>query len=131
MADYQELIFYQRARQVVQGINHLIKNWLKTMQSQEIARQVFRSATSTCANIAEGHGRYEGAEYIRYLVIAQGSANETDHWLNTSIDVGLGPLLEIQQLIALNTEVRKMLTASIKTMRNKLPVKSIREGWGE
>lgn len=75
MADYQELIFYQRARQIVQGINR-----------------------------------------------------ETDHWLNTAIDVGLGSESEIQQLIALNTEVRKMLTASIKTIRNKLPAKPIRDG---
>jgi four helix bundle protein len=46
------------------------------MQAQEISRQLLRSAMSIGANIAEGHGRHEGAEYIHYLIIAQGSANE-------------------------------------------------------
>ena len=47
----------------------------------------------------------DGNEYARYLVIAQASANETDHWLNTASDVGLGPKEEIRTLIALNLEV--------------------------
>ena len=101
------------------------------MQAQEISRQLFRSASSVGANIAEGHGRYEGNEYVRYLVIAQASANETDHWLNTALDIGLGPEETIQSLIALNLEVRKMLSASIKTIRNKSTSKSLRDEQGE
>jgi four helix bundle protein len=131
MGDYRELVFYQKSREVTMGCNRLIKNWPKSMQAQEIGRQMFRSATSVGANIAEGHGRYEGVEYVRYLVIAQASANETDHWLNTAHDIGLGSEQEIQSLIKLNIEVRKMLTASIKTMRGKLPSKATREGKGE
>jgi four helix bundle protein len=76
MSDYRDLAFYQKAREVIKGINDLIKTWPKTMQAQEISRQLLRSAMSIGANIAEGHGRHEGAEYIHYLIIAQGSANE-------------------------------------------------------
>jgi four helix bundle protein len=79
MGDYRELSFYQKARQVIQFCDRLIERWPKSMQAREIGRQMFRSASSTGANITEGHGRYEGAEYIRFLVIAQASANETDH----------------------------------------------------
>jgi len=53
------------------------------------------------------------------LVIAQASANETNHWLNTALEVGLGPKEEIEALIALNLEVRKMLSATIKTIRDE------------
>jgi four helix bundle protein len=130
MGDYRELGFYQKARQVTIGVNALIKNWTKTMQAQEISRQLFRSSTSVGANIAEGHGRYKGIEYVRYLVIAQGSANETDHWLNTSLDSGLGPEERVKELISLNNEVRRMLSASINTLRSKNP-RSIREEEGE
>ena len=130
MGDYRELGFYQKAQQVTQGVNALIKSWPRTMQAQEISRQLFRSSTSVGANIAEGHGRYKGIEYIRYLVIAQDSANETDHWLNTSLDVGLGPEEKVKELISLNNEVRRMLTASINTLRSKNP-RSIREEGGE
>jgi four helix bundle protein len=125
------LTFYQKSRLVTQGCDRLIKNWPKVMQAQEITRQMFRSATSVGANIAEGHGRYEGNEYARYLVIAQASANETDHWLNTALDVSLGPDEEIRSLIALNLEVRKMLSATIKTIRSKSTYKSIRDEQGE
>ncbi|MGE5776088.1 MAG: four helix bundle protein, partial [Chloroflexota bacterium] len=46
MSNYQELIFYQKARQIVKKVDVLVKSWSKTMQAQEIARQLFRSATS-------------------------------------------------------------------------------------
>jgi len=97
------------------------------MQAQEISRQVFRSAMSIGANIAEGHGRHEGPEYIHYLIIAQGSANETDHWLHTIIDIGLSPKERIDSLINQNNEVRRMLTSSIHTLRSKQINRNTRE----
>ena len=71
MGNYQELIFYQKARHVVKAVDALIKGWPKTMQAQEISRQLFRSAASIGANIAEGHGRHQGTEYIHYLIIVR------------------------------------------------------------
>lgn len=127
MGDYRDLIFYQRAREVVNGINALIKTWPKTMQAQEISRQVLRSAMSVGANIAEGHGRHEGSEYIHYLIIAQGSANETDHWLHTILDIGLSPKEKIEELVNRNNEVRRMLTSSIHTLRSKHAGRQIRD----
>jgi len=61
------------------------------------------------------------------LVVAQASANKTNHWLNTALEVGLGAKEEIEALIALNLEVRKMLSATIKTLRRKNTSKSIRD----
>ena len=119
MGNYQELIFYQKARQVVKVVDALIKNWPKTMQSQEISRLLFRSAASVGANIAEGHGRHQGTEYVHYLIIAQGSANETEHWLHTAKDCGLGPNEKIDEIVRLNIEVARMITSTITTIRAK------------
>lgn len=119
MGNYQELIFYQKARQVVKAIDALIKIWPKTMRAQEISRQLFRSATSVGANIAEGHGRHQGAEYVHYLIIAQRSANETEHWLDTAKDCGLGPNEKIDGIVRLNVEVARMITSTITTIRAK------------
>jgi four helix bundle protein len=127
MGNYQELIFYQKARQVVKAIDTLIKNWPKTMQAQEISRQLFRSATSVGANIAEGHRRHEGTEYIHFLIIAQGSANETEHWLNTSKDCQLGSIEKVDAILKLNNEVVRMITSTISTIRAKQGAKNIRE----
>ena len=119
MGNYQELIFYQKARQVVKAVDALVKSWPKTMQAQEISRQLFRSATSVGANIAEGHGRHQGTEYVHYLIIAQGSANETEHWLHTAKDCGLGPNEKIDAIVRLNIEVTRMITSTITSIRAK------------
>jgi four helix bundle protein len=120
MGNYQELIFYQKARQVVKAVDALVKNWPKTMQGQEISWQLFRSATSVGANIAEGHGRHQGTEYVHYLIIAQGSANKTEHWLNAAKDCGLGPSKKIDEIVRLNAEVARMITSTItRFVRNK------------
>jgi len=119
MGNYQELIFYQKARQVAKAVDGLIKSWPRTMQAQEISRQLFRSATSVGANIAEGHGRHQGTEYIHYLIIAQGSANETEHWLRIAEDCGLGYNEKIDETLRLNNEVVRMITSTINTIREK------------
>jgi hypothetical protein len=112
MGNYQELIFYQKARQTTKDINTLMRNWPKTMQVQEISRQLFRSASSIGANIAEGHGRHQG----------------TEHWLHTAQDCELGPKEKIDEILKLNYEVVRMITATINTLRAKQGTKSFREG---
>ena len=127
MADYRGLVFYLKAQAVVKGVDLLIKAWPRSMQVQEISRQLFRSAESIGANIAEGHGRYQGREYIHYLTISQGSANEIDHWLHTALDCNLRGEKEIERLIELKDEVRKMLNATISTLREHQDKKSVCE----
>jgi four helix bundle protein len=127
MGNYQELIFYQKARQVAKQVDALIRTWPRTMQAQEISRQLFRSATSVGANIAEGHGRHQGTEYIHYLIIAQASANETEHWLHVAQDCQLGNKEEISEILALNNEVVRMVISTISTIRAKQGAKNLKE----
>ena len=127
MSNYQELVFYQKARQAVRLVDALIKNWPKSMQAQEISRQLFRSATSVGANIAEGHGRHQGTEYIHYLIIAQGSANETEHWLHTAQDCSLGSSEKIDEILKLNNEVVRMITSTISTIRANQGARNVHE----
>jgi four helix bundle protein len=131
MANYADLIFYQKARQVVKMIDTLVKSWPKTMQAQEISRQLFRSATSVGANIAEGHGRHQGSEYVHYLIIAQGSANETEHWLHIALDCELGARQDINEALNLNNEVVRMITSTISTIRAKQEAKGLKENRAE
>jgi four helix bundle protein len=92
---------------------------------------MFRSATSVGANIAEGHGRHQGTEYIHYLIIAQGSSNETEHWLHTSQDCGLDVNDKIGDILKLNDEVIRMISSTINTLRTKQEGKSVKEQMAE
>jgi four helix bundle protein len=127
MAGYRDLVFYQKNQEVVKGVDQLIRTWLNTLQAQIISRQLFRAATSVGANIAEVHGRHQGKEYIHYLTISQGFANEVDHWLHTAIDCELGNNNDCLVLIDLHSEVCKMLNATIHTLKKRLDNHSIRD----
>ena len=108
-------------------VDTLVKSWPKTMQAQEISRQLFRSAVSVGANIAEGHGRHQGTEYIHCLIITQGSANETEPWLHTANDCGLDSSEKVDEILKINNEVIRMITSTINTIRAKQGSKSIHE----
>ena len=97
------------------------------MQSQEIAGQLFRHATSIGGNIAAGHCHHSGREYIHYLPIAQSSANEADHWLHTAIGLKIGSSEHIKMITGPNSETRKMRSATIKTLWKKQDRISLRE----
>ena len=127
MGSYQDLVFYQKSRQVTKAVDTLIRSWPKTMQTQEISRQLFRSAASVGANIAEGHGRHQGTEYIHYSIIARASSNETEHWLHTAQDCGLGNDEKIGEILSLNNEVARMITSTINTIRANQGAKNLRE----
>lgn len=127
MGNFQDLVFYQKARLVVKEVNALIKGWPKSMQAQEISRQLFRSASSIGANIAEGHGRHQGTEYVHYLIMAQASANETEHWLCTAQDCGLDIADAITTILKQNNEVIRMIASTISTIRAKQGNSKLRE----
>jgi four helix bundle protein len=125
--DYKDLGFYRKAQLVVKELSVELNEWPKSMQAHTISRQLFRAATSVGANIAEGHGRQQGKEYIRFLTIAQGSANEVDHWFNTALDCSIGDPQSLHHIVDLNNETRKMLTATIKSLRAKHQGAGLRE----
>lgn len=72
------------------------------------------------ANIAEGYGRFGVKEFPRYLQVALGSANETEYWLLMLKEYYPSFSGEVDEVIAKNNEVIRMLAASIKTIRNKV-----------
>jgi four helix bundle protein len=81
----------------------------------KLIAQQLGSADSICANMEEGYGRYSPKEYIQYLVISRGSAQETRgrynrmrHWLSPAI---------VTARIALCDEILGILTTSINTLK--------------
>ena len=70
--------------------------------------QLLRSAASIAANISEGAGQLTAAQFARYLVIAIGSANETEHHLRLAIALDLFAIDGAQFVVEVG-EIRRML----------------------
>jgi len=116
---YKELKFWQTAKQTSLLIALLIKKLPNERTSWIISDQILRSSFSIGANIAEGFGKFKGKEYQRFLLIALGSANETEYWLELLIDLCPSLRSEIMNVLDKNKETIKMLSASLKTLRLK------------
>lgn len=117
ISNYRELVFWQRAFEVLKLVIQLCKKLPKERVADILASQIIRSAASIGANIAEGFGRYKTKEYERFLQIALGSANETDYWLLVLKDTYPFLNKEIELIIEKNLETIKMLASSLKTLR--------------
>lgn len=97
---------------VVADMSPLSRNPLcMRLVSQQVA-----SADSISSNSEEGYGRATRADYVRFLVIARGSATETrgryeqrlKHWLMPDV---------VAKRVALCEEIVAILSASIRTLR--------------
>lgn len=72
--------------------------------------QVRRAASSIPAKIAEGNGRRQPGEYLRFLGIARGSLLELEAHLMLSQRVGLLNEEVLQEALELSNRVGQMLT---------------------
>ena len=89
----------------------------QTVQAKHIATQVLRSGTAPAPNYGEARSAESRADFIHKLKIAVKELNETSIWLRVlqgsfEIDADL-----MGRLIAENTELCKILVASIQTAR--------------
>ena len=114
---YKDLKFWITAKEVsllvIQLSNKLPNNsrvvWI-------IVDQLLRASFSVGANIAEGFGKYKGKEYRRFLLIALGSANETEYWLELLRDSYPEFSETIDTILQKNVESIKMLASAVKSL---------------
>ena len=121
--NYKDLPVVQRAFELVKEVDTFVQTLPSTPQGRTIGDQMFRSATSIGANIAEGRGRDMGKEYERYLRIARASGNETDYWLRVAHTCNLIPEDRYHSMLGLVDECLRMISAMI----TKLRLNTIRE----
>jgi four helix bundle protein len=88
-------------------------------QEHSLYRQLIRSGTAIGALIREAEFAQSKADFISKLSIALKEANETNYWLELLIASGSLQEVTTQSIIDLLTELIKMLTASINTLKNK------------
>lgn len=115
---YKDLIIWQRSHALAKYI--ILK--LKEIKGDEIfniiKKQVFRSATSTPANIVEGYYTRKGKQFSAYLERARGSLAETDYWLLMLTELNYFKKEEYEKFSKELNEIILMISAFIQKTKN-------------
>ena len=95
---YRDLLAYRLADQLARWTWEAVDSWPK-FELWGLGIQLVRAAGSVGANIAEADGRWTNADKRHLLLIARGSLQETEHWLELAharglVDDGFRPQLE-------------------------------------
>jgi four helix bundle protein len=114
---YKELIVWQKSHSLTLKTINVLKKIDRSYTGDIIAKQLLRAVTSIGANIAEGYGRHEGKEYLRFLEYSYGSSNEVDNWLMVLKDSGLLSHETVLELVTANEEILRILVATLKKLR--------------
>ena len=88
-----------------------------------LADQVLRSGTSVGANLAEAAFAPTKKDFLNKCKIALKESSETLFWLDLFIRAGFFPETRLSEIRNECEELRKMLSASCKTVEERLPRK--------
>lgn len=119
LSSYRELIVWQRAMEVTVECYRISENFPRK-ETYGLAAQLQRAAISIASNIAEGAGRGHTREYIHHLFIARGSLFEVETQLIAAEQLGYTTKACIDAVLALTSEVGKMLNGLIGSLERKL-----------
>ena len=118
MQDFRNLNVWKNSHALTLEIYKSTKAFPK-QEMFGLTSQIQRAAVSIPANLAEGCGKSTDADFARYVQIAMGSSSELEYLLLLGHDLNYLP---DNAYLSLNTslvQVRKMLNALLKTLRNK------------
>ncbi len=86
--NFENLQVYQLAERLADEIWNFVSGW-EQFAKDTVGKQIIRAADSIGANIAEGVGRGSFQDNRRFVRMARGSLNETQHWLRRAYNRNL------------------------------------------
>lgn len=116
MRDFHRLKVWARAHRLALHVYRATHAFPKD-EMYGLTSQMRRSASSICANIAEGCGRSKHPDFARFLDIAMGSASELEYHILLSTDLELLPRPAFGTLNAAVVEVKRMLAGLLRKLR--------------
>ena len=114
---FQELRVYQLSEKLSDEIWKIVGKW-EPLAKDTIGKQIIRSADSIGANIAEGVGRGSYQDNRRFVKIARGSLNETQHWLRRAYCRSLLTAEDVNILKQLINDLAPQLNSYLKSIGN-------------
>jgi four helix bundle protein len=116
MGDYQELIAWQKAMDLAQGVYACTRGFPKE-EVYGLTGQIRRAAVSIPSNLAEGASRAGSKEFIQFLHVARGSASELETQLLLAERIGYLP--DGKELLAKLAGVKQLINGLIRSLKGK------------
>ena len=120
MGTYKDLKVWQKSMQLVRRIYEITVRY-PADEKFGLVSQMRRCAVSIPSNIAEGYGREGEREQSLFLFISLGSSNELETQMILSHDFHYVSIEDYSEIMDLNSEVNKMLSSLIYTLRHPKP----------
>ena len=92
---YEDLLVWQKSMDLVTMIYKIVIK-LPLNEQYGLSSQLRRAAGSIPANIAEGFGRWHSKEFVRFLLVANGSVKELETHLLIAVRLHLIELKDIE-----------------------------------
>lgn len=113
--NFENLRVYQLSEELSDNIWDIVVRW-DSFAKDTIGKQVVRSADSIGANLAEGEGRGSYQDNRRFIKIARGSLQETQHWLRRAYMRNLLSEGQVEQLKPLIAKLGPTLNAYLRSI---------------
>ena len=113
--NFENLQVYQLSEALADEVWRVVAPW-PSFAKDTIGKQLVRSADSIGANIAEGSGRKAFQDNRRFVRMARGSLNETQHWLRRAFRRSLLDQAQVSSLKRILDELAPRLNAYLKSI---------------
>ena len=106
---------YQLSEELADLIWEIVVDW-DGFAKNTVGSQMVRSADSIGANLAEGEGRGSYQDNRRFIKIARGSLQETQHWLRRAFKRNLLTIDQVDQLKPVIAKLSPTLNAYLRSI---------------
>jgi four helix bundle protein len=115
--NFENLQVYQLAERLADEIWDIVNGW-EQFAKGAVGKQIIQAADSIGANIAEGVGRGSFQDNRRFVRMARGSLNETQHWLRPAYKRNLLNGKQVDKLKPIIDELAPKLNAYLRSIGN-------------
>jgi four helix bundle protein len=113
--NFEKLRVYQLSEELADYVWAIVLTW-NNVSRDTVGKQLIRAADSIGANIAEGTGRGTYVDNRRFVRIARGSLNETQHWLRRAYKRRLLTTKQVGTIKPLVDELAPKLNSYLKSI---------------
>jgi four helix bundle protein len=113
--NFENLRVYKLSEELADEIWTIVIRW-DAFAKDTVGRQIVRSADGVGANIAEGTGRHNFQDNRRFVKIARGSLNETQHFLRRAFKRNLLTSADVKKIKPLVDNLASQLNSYLKSI---------------